>query len=189
VVLAIISVLLTALTVAREWENGSMELLLSTPVQPLEIILGKLAPYVGMGLLGQGLIYFLARFCFGIPFAGSHLIFILGTFLFITAYMAFGIVISVTTRQQMIALQIAMVAGMLPNLLLSGFIFPIENMPAVFRWLTAIFPARWFMVVIRGSFLRGADLAQLAVPLAIMLGMSCFLVALAVNRFKKNVEP
>jgi ABC-2 type transport system permease protein len=189
VVLAIISILLTSLTVAREWENGSMELLLSTPVQPLEIILGKMAPYVGLGLFAQALIYGLARFYFGIPFQGSHLLFLLGTFLFISSYMALGLLVSVATRQQMLAMQFSMMIGMLPNMLLSGFIFPIENMPIFFQYLTAIFPARWFMLVIRGVFLRGSDLFQLVGPLFAMLVMSAFFVGLAVRRFKKDVEP
>jgi ABC-2 type transport system permease protein len=189
VVLAIISILLTAMTVAREWENGSMELLLSTPVHPVEIILGKLAPYVVLGLTAQALIYFLARFYFGIPFMGSHLLFILGTFLFVASYMALGLLISVTTRQQILAMQFSMMIGMLPNILLSGFIFPIENMPLFFQWLTALFPARWFVLVIRGSFLRGSDLFQLGVPLLVLLFMAVFFVTLAVRRFKKDVDP
>ena len=189
VVLAIISILLTSLTVAREWEHGSMELLLSTPVHPLEIILGKLAPYVGLGLFAQGLIYFLARFYFGIPFQGSHLLFVVGTFLFVSSYMALGLLVSVATRQQILAMQFAMMIGMLPNLLLSGFIFPIENMPVFFQYLTALFPARWFMLVIRGVFLRGSGLTQLVAPLLVMLLMSAFFVGVAVRRFKKDVEP
>ncbi len=189
VVLAIISILLTSLTVAREWEHGSMELLLSTPVHPLEIILGKLAPYVGLGLFAQGMIYCLARFYFGIPFQGSHLLFLLGTFLFISSYMALGLLVSVATRQQILAMQFAMMIGMLPNMLLSGFIFPIENMPLFFQYLTAIFPARWFMLVIRGVFLRGSDMLQLVGPLLAMLFMSAFFVGLAVRRFKRDVEP
>jgi len=189
VVLAIISILLTSLTVAREWEHGSMELLLSTPVHPLEIILGKLAPYVGLGLFAQGLIYCLARFYFGIPFEGSHILFLVGTFLFISSYMALGLLVSVATRQQILAMQFAMMIGMLPNMLLSGFIFPIENMPVFFQYLTAIFPARWFMLVIRGVFLKGTDLFQLVTPLLAMLFMSVFFVTLAVRRFKRDVEP
>lgn len=189
VVLAIISILLTSLTVAREWEHGSMELLLSTPVHPLEIILGKLAPYVGLGLFAQALIYCLARFYFGIPFEGSHILFLVGTFLFVSSYMALGLLVSVATRQQILAMQFAMMIGMLPNMLLSGFIFPIENMPVFFQYLTAIFPARWFMLVIRGVFLKGTTLVQLLPPLGIMLLMSAFFVGVAVRRFKKDVEP
>jgi ABC-2 type transport system permease protein len=189
VVLAIISIILTALTVAREWENGSMELLLSTPVHPLEIIMGKLAPYVALGVAAQALIYCLARFYFGIPFEGSHVLFLAGTFLFVSANMALGLLFSVATRQQMLAMQLSIIIGMLPNLLLSGFIFPIESMPAFFRYFTMIFPARWFMVVIRGVFLRGADLSQLAGPIFILTVMAAFFVLMAVKRFKKDLEP
>ena len=189
VVLAIISILLTALTVAREWENGSMELLLSTPVHPLEIILGKLAPYVGLGLAAQLLIYGLARFYFEVPFLGSHLLFLTGTFLFVAAYMALGLLISVATRQQILAMQFSMMAGMLPTLLLSGFIYPIESMPPFFQNFTKILPARWFMVVIRGVFLRGADFSQLMGPLLAMVVIASFYIVMAVTRFKKDVEP
>lgn len=189
VVLAIISILLTSMTVAREWENGSMELLLSTPVHPVEIILGKLAPYVVLGLSAQALIYFLARLYFGIPFLGSHLLFIVGTFLFVSSYMALGLLVSVATRQQILAMQFSMMIGMLPNILLSGFIFPIENMPRFFQILTMFFPARWFVQVIRGVFLRGSDLSQLAVPLLAMMAMALLFVTAAVRRFKRDVEP
>ena len=189
VVLGIISILLTALTVAREWENGSMELLLSTPVHPLEIILGKLAPYVGLGLMAQALIYFAARVYFGVPFVGSHLLFLAGTFLFIGAYMALGLLISVTTRQQMLAMQFSMMAGMLPTMLLSGFIFPIESMPTFFQNFTMILPARWFMVVIRGVFLRGTNGLELIEPFLAMTLIAGFFILMAVRRFKKDLEP
>ncbi len=189
VVLGIISILLTALTVAREWENGSMELLLSTPVHPLEIILGKLAPYVALGLSAQVLIYLVARLGFGIPFAGSHLLFLAGSFLFLGAYMAMGLLISIATRQQMLAMQFSMMAGMLPTLLLSGFIFPVESMPLFFRCLTVILPARWFMVVIRGSFLKGAGFAELAGPFLAIAVIASFFILMAVRKFKKDVEP
>ena len=189
VVLGIISILLTALTVAREWENGSMELLLSTPVHPLEIILGKLAPYVGLGLSAQALVYLVARLGFGVPFTGSHLLFLAGSFLFLSAYMAMGLLISIATRQQMLAMQFSMMAGMLPTLLLSGFIFPVESMPLFFRVLTSILPARWFMVVIRGSFLKGAGPAELAGPFLAITVIAAFFVMMAVKKFKKDVEP
>ncbi|HTA75748.1 MAG TPA: ABC transporter permease, partial [bacterium] len=103
VVLAILGIMLTALTVAREWENGSMEMLLSTPVSPVEIIIGKLFPYLVMGFIAQTIIYLAARLLFGVPFAGSHLLLILGTLLFLAASMAQGLIISVTTRHQIAA--------------------------------------------------------------------------------------
>lgn len=189
VVLAILSIMLTAITVAREWEHGSMELLLSTPVSPLEIILGKLAPYLAMGLIAQVVIYLAARLLFGAPFAGSHLLLLLGTVLFLAASMAQGLIISVTTRNQIAAIQFSQMAGQLPSLMLSGFIFPIESMPVFFQYFTMLFPARWFMVVMRGLFLRGAGFSDLLLPLSVLFLMDIVFITLAVKLFKKDVEP
>ena len=129
VVMALLSIMLTALTVAREWENGSMELLLSTPVQPLEIIVGKLAPYGALGLFAVTMTYVIARTVFGVPFVGNLAVFGLGTLLFLITYLAQGLLISVTARNQQLAMQMAMVSGLLPSNLLSGFVFPIASMP------------------------------------------------------------
>jgi ABC-2 type transport system permease protein len=189
VVLAILSIMLTALTVAGEWEHGSMELLLSTPVSPLEIIIGKLAPYLAMGLIAQLVIYMAARLLFGAPFAGSHLLLLLGTVLFLAANMALGLIISVTTRNQIAAIQFSQMAGQLPSMMLSGFIFPIESMPVFFQYFTMIFPARWFMIVMRGLFLRGAGFFDLLLPLSVLFGMDVVFITLAVRLFKKDVEP
>jgi len=189
VVLAIISIMLTALTIARVWENGSMEMLLSTPAHPLEIIVGKLSPYVVLGLTAQALIYVAARWYFGVPFLGSHGVFLLGALLFLSAYMALGLVISVATRVQALALQLALLVGMLPSLLLSGFIFPIENMPAFFQAFTCVLPARWYTTIIRGVFLQGATFAELAIPFAALILMNLVLIRLAVKKFKTDLEP
>ncbi|MBK8574543.1 MAG: ABC transporter permease [Elusimicrobia bacterium] len=189
VVTGIVSVLLTALTVAREWETGSMELLLSTPVQPMEIIVGKLAPYMGLCLVAVGLIYGAARIGFGIPFNGNHGTFLLACFLFLTCTLAQGLLISVLTRQQQLAMQFSNLTGLLPATLLSGFVFPVESMPVFFRSFTALLPARWFVVACRGIFLKGAGVTDLAVPLGVMAVIGTVLVFLAVKKFKKDLEP
>lgn len=189
VVIAIVSILLTALTVAREWENGSMELLLSTPVRPLELIIGKLSPYTVIGMLAVLFIYVAARAGFGVPFRGSHTVFLIGSFLFLSAYLAQGLLISVITRKQQIAMQFAIISGLLPSILLSGFVFPIESMPEFFHYLTGIFPARWFMNISRDLFLRGTDLASLSKPFLALLSLNVVLLTLAVTRFKKDLEP
>jgi ABC-2 type transport system permease protein len=189
VVLAILGIMLTALTVAREWENGSMEMLLSTPVSPVEIIVGKLFPYLVMGFIGQTIIYGTARLLFGVPFAGSHLLLFIGTLLFLTACMAQGLIISITTRHQIAAIQFSQTLGQLPSMMLSGFVFPIESMPVFFQYFTMIFPARWYMVIVRGLFLRGAGISELIWPLLILLGMDLFFITMAVRLFKKDVEP
>ncbi len=189
IVVGLIASLLTALTVAREWENGSMELLLSTPVRPLEIIFGKIAPYLVLCLAGVGFVYALARLVFGVPFVGSHALFLLATALFLAATMAQGLVISVVTRQQAIAFQVAINTGLLPVQLLSGFIFPVESMPAFFRYVTAIIPARWYMTITRGLFLKGPTLAMLAEPLAALAALTLLSVLLARRKFKTDLEP
>lgn len=189
VVMGILSILLTALTVAREYESGSMELLMSTPVQPLEIIVGKLAPYGALGLIAIGLIYFIARVFFGVPFIGSHIVFIIGVMLFLVAYLAQGLLISVITRNQLLALQFAVMTGLLPTQLLSGFIFPIESMPQVMQYFTAILPARWFMQISRDTFLQGTSFTQLWLPFLSLAIFCSIIITLGVRSFKRNVEP
>lgn len=189
VVIGTLSILLTALTVAREWETGSMELLLSTPVRPLEIIFGKLAPYLGLVLAGVGMVYLIARLQFGLPFRGSHLLFLAGILLFLCLCLAQGLLISVITRQQQLAMQLSFISGLLPTLLLSGFIFPIESMPPFFQYLTYILAPRWCMIVSRGIFLKGTGLTALAQPLLMLLLLNIIFVGLALKRFKKDLEP
>ncbi len=189
VVIGILSILLTALTVAREWERGSMELLLSTPARPLEIILGKLAPYTLIGLLSAAFVYAAARLIFGVPFQGSHLVFIAATLLFLMAAMAQGLLISVVTRQQQLAMQLANMTGMLPSMMLSGFIFPIDSMPPFFQKLTGLLAQRWYMTIARGLFLKGASLSDLAIPFLALGTIAVVLVGVAVRKFKTDLEP
>jgi ABC-2 type transport system permease protein len=188
-VMGILSVLLTALTIAREYENGSMELLLSTPIQPLEIIIGKLAPYGFLGIISVSFIYLIARFVFGVPFVGNHGVFALGAFLFLVAYLAQGLLISVVTRNQQVAMQLSMMVGMLPTQLLSGFIFPIESMPKVLQYMTMALPARWFMQISRDSFLQGTSFIQLWAPFVSLSVFTLVVIALAKRKFKRDLEP
>jgi ABC-2 type transport system permease protein len=188
VIMAILSIFLTALTVAREWENGSMELLLSTPVEPLEIIVGKATPYAVLAMTSIAFVYVIARTCFGVPFRGHLWVFGLGCILFLVTYLAQGLLISVVTRQQTIAMQISMLTGMLPSNMLSGFIFPIASMPKFFWYFTMILPARWFMIISRHEFLQGSDLGQLAVPFAALTASCVIMVTLAARRFKRTLE-
>jgi ABC-2 type transport system permease protein len=188
VVMAILSILLTAITVAREWENGSMELLLSTPVQPLEIIIGKLSPYAALCILAVTSVFIIARVFFGVPFVGNIGVFAAGCFIFLVTYLAQGLLISVTTRNQQIAMQFAMLTGFLPSQLLSGFIFPVASMPLFFRYFTMIFPARWFMVIARDTFLKGSSLYQLLGAFS-ALSLACVLIIrAATRRFRRDLE-
>ncbi|MCM2322018.1 MAG: ABC transporter permease [Oligoflexia bacterium] len=189
VVVAILSILLTSLTVAREWENGSMELLLSTPVEPSEIIVGKLLPYTALGFGAIGLIYLAARTVFEVPFLGSHLAYLLCSGLFLAACLAQGLLISVLVRRQQLSMQFAMISGLLPSILLSGFIFPVEHMPLFFRVLTAVLPPRWFILASRSIFLEGAGIGGVLVPLLALTLIAGALITVATRKFKRDVEP
>jgi ABC-2 type transport system permease protein len=186
--LAILSILLTSVTVAKEWESGSMELLLSTPAEPIEIIVGKILPYLGLGFIGVSVVYVVARVVFGVPFEGSLAAYAIGTLLFLFACFAQGILISVSTPVQQIATQNALVSGLMPALLLSGFIFSISNMPKVFQVITAFMGVRWFMQISRVSYLA-EGLSGLAFPLLCLTGITAGLVSLAIAKFKTDVEP
>jgi len=189
VIMTMLAILLTALTVAREWETGSMELLLSTPVQPLEIIIGKLAPYAALCLGAVALVYILARLAFGVPFAGNHFVFLLACSLFLLTYLAQGLMISVITRKQMLAMQLSMISGLLPSQLLSGFIFPIENMPPFFQYFTAILPARWFMNLSRDSFLQGSSFWQMRTSFMALFIIAIVFILISLKNFKRDLEP
>jgi len=188
VIIGLLAILLTALTVAREWENGSMELLLSTPVRPLEIMAGKLAPYGVLVLAGVFFVYLVSRLVFGVPFAGSHFLYLAACLLYVTASLSQGLFISVVTRQQQVAMQLGIISGLLPSLLLSGFIFPVESMPPFFRYFTMLLPPRWFMAAARGTTLKGADLGELAVPFLALGLLSAGMLLLALKKFKTDLE-
>jgi ABC-2 type transport system permease protein len=189
VVTAILAVMLTALTVAREWEMGSMELLLSTPVRPAEIVAGKLAPYLALVVAAIVLVYLMARVVLGVPFRGSHLLFAVSCLLFLVPLLAQGLLISTTLRAQAVAIQVGLISSLLPSMLLSGFIFPIESMPTFFNYLSALLPPRWFMQICRGIFLKDAGLRELAGPMAALLVIGFVLVNVTVRRFKVDLEP
>jgi ABC-2 type transport system permease protein len=188
-IMGLVSSMLTAVTVAREWENGSMELLLSTPVRPLEIIIGKLLPYLVLGLGAAGAIFISALTIFGVPFHGSLLLYAFSCLLFLVPCLAIGLIISVKTRQQQMAMQTTMMITMLPNMMLSGFIFPVESMPKLFYLITFIIPGRWFIMLSRSLFLKTPGISELAIPLIVLLAWNFFFIRMALKNFKTDLEP
>lgn len=188
VILSILSILLTSLTIAREWETGSMELLLSTPARPSEIIFGKLLPYVFLGLLALSFIYAAARLVFGIPFTGSHIAYLVGSLIFIECYLSMGLFISVVAKNQQLAMQMSILVGYMPSMLLSGFIFPIENMDKIWRIFTMFFPARWYMTICRASYLKGASFEHMWIPFLALSILGTILFFSAIKKFRGNLE-
>lgn len=188
VIMMIIAAMLTSLTIAREWERGTMEQLASTPVSRVEVILGKLVPYLAIGLIDIVMTVTLAVILFDVPFRGDPFLLIVLSFMFLIGALGLGIFISAATRSQMLATQVAMVLTYLPSLLLSGFMFSIDAMPRPLRALTYLVPARYYLVVTRGIFLKGVGIGVLRVQGLLMVVFAVVGLTLAVTRFRKEIE-
>ncbi|MFA7382113.1 MAG: ABC transporter permease [Desulfurivibrionaceae bacterium] len=186
-VMAVIGTFLTSLTIAREWERGTMEQLISTPVTPLEILLGKLTPYMAIGLFDTCLCAAMGVWWFGVPFRGHVLVFLFSSTLFMTVVLSMGYFFSVVAKTQLAASQISLIATFLPAFLLSGFMYPIDQMPAVIQGITHVVPARYYMAILRNVFLKGTPLTGMWEDL---LGLGLFAVLLAIvatRAFKKRL--
>jgi ABC-2 type transport system permease protein len=186
--LAIVAVLITALTVAREWERGSMEQLFATPVGRLEIIVGKLLPYLGIGVLQVLLVLTVGAWVFAVPVRGSLVALGLGALLFLVGMLGQGLLISVVTRNQVVATQVATMTSVLPSMLLSGFIFPIENLPAPLRVISLLIPARHFVSTLRGVLLRGNGLDVLWPQLVALTLFAALMLTVATRRFQRRLD-
>ncbi len=187
-VMAVIGTFLTSLTIAREWERGTMEQLISTPVTPLEIMLGKLIPYMVIGLFDTCFCAAICVWWFGVPFRGHLWLFILSSTLFMTVVLSLGYFFSVVAKSQLAASQISLVATFLPAFLLSGFLFPIEQMPVVIQAITHVVPARYYMSILRNVFLKGTSLALMWQEFCALVIFAAVLALAATRVFKKRLE-
>jgi ABC-2 type transport system permease protein len=186
-VMAVVGAFLTSLTIAREWERGTMEQLISTPVGKLEIQIGKLLPYFAIGITDTAICAGTAVWWFGVPFRGSWLVLFGCSTLFLIVVLSLGYFISVTAKSQLGACQMALLATFLPTFLLSGFIFPIDQMPVVVQWVTAVLPARYYVSILRNVFLKGSEIRLLVPDIAALAAIAAFLVILATRSFKKRL--
>ncbi|RJO63776.1 MAG: ABC transporter permease [Myxococcales bacterium] len=185
--MAMMTAILMALTVAREWEQGTMEQLLVTPVRGVEIVVGKLIPYFVIGLMQLALIASSGILLFKVPLEGSIGLLVLLSSVFLIGGLAWGLLISIIARQQQVAMIMAVMTSMLPALLLSGFMTPIASMPRLVQLLTYIFPARYFLVILRGLFLKDLPLAAVWPESAALLVYATLVLALCTARFKTEV--
>ena len=188
VIMMLITALLTSLTVAREWETGTMEQLISTPVRPPELILGKLAPYFVIGMVDMLLSVLAGRFLFEVPIRGSLVLLFAVSAVFLVGALALGIFISTLARTQLLASQAAFVATFLPAFLLSGFMFDIGNMPRPLQVMTNIIPARHFVTVLRGLYLKGTGLAELWPQCLLLVAFAALMLLLTIRTFKKRLD-
>lgn len=187
-VMAVVGALLTSLTIAREWERGTMEQLISTPVSKLEIQIGKLAPYFALGMIDTALCAVMSVWWFHVPFRGRWSVFFGSSAMFLLVVLSLGYYISVTAKSQVGANQMAMLATFLPTYLLSGFIFPIDQMPVVVQWITRILPGRYYVAIARNVFLKGTPVALLGGELASLAAIAAVLIILATRSFQKRLQ-
>ena len=187
VIMMVIAAMLTALTVAREWERGTMEQLAATPVHRVEVIIGKLLPYLLIGLIDIVLAVLVGVTVFQVPLRGNPAFLLVQSLLFLCGALGLGIAISAAIKSQLLATQVAMVATYLPSLLLSGLMFDIGGMPLPLRVVSLVVPARYFIVVTRGVFLKGVGPDVLWIQSVSMLAFAVLGIGLAVRAFRKEI--
>lgn len=187
-ILMLISALMTSITITREKETGTMEILLASPLHPVQIILGKVVPYLLLSVVNVLTVLVLALLLFDVPFRGSFILFMALSGLFIVTALSLGILISTITSSQQVAMMIALAGLLLPVIILSGFIFPISNMPDVLQYFSHIVPAKWYLIIVKGIMLKGVGMAYIWKETLILAGMTLFLLLLSIKNFKIRLQ-
>jgi len=180
-------VMMTALAVTRERERGTMENLLAMPVRPIEVMIGKIVPYIVIGSVQVAVILLVSRVLFDVATEGSVTLLCLGTALFITVNLAIGFTISTVTQNQLQAMQ-ASVFILLPSILLSGFMFPFRGMPVWAQWIGEVIPVTHFLRVVRGALLKGQGLDEMWRELSALVAFVCIVTALAMARYRRTLD-
>ncbi len=188
ILLMLVSAMMTSISIAREKELGTMEVLLVSPLKPIQILIGKVVPYVVLSFVNAISILLLAFFVFGMPVQGSLILLLAESLLFIVMALSLGILISTVANSQQTAMMMSMFALLLPTILLSGFIFPIENMPVVLQWFCNVMPTKWFIIIVKDIMLKGVGLAHIWQETLIIIGMTLFFIGLSVKKFKIRLE-
>ncbi len=186
-IIMIIAALLTSICIAKEWERGTMEQLISTPVKAPELIIGKFIPYFTIGFLDLFVGVVMAQFLFQVPFRGSHTLLVFLSSLFLIGALSQGIFISAVARTQLLASQLAMLTTFIPTMLLSGFIYPIFNMPQAVQAVTYFIPARYYVTILRGLFLKGNGIDVMWDEALFLLLFAFLMFGLAIKKFRKKV--
>jgi len=188
IILMLVSAMMTSITIAREKELGTMEILLVSPLKPFVITMGKVIPYLVLSLINAITILLLGLFVFHMPMNGSYLLLFSEIFLFVLSSLTLGLLISTLTDSQQTAMLGSMMGLMLPTILLSGFIFPISSMPEILQIISHIIPAKWFIIIIKSIMLKGAGLESIAVETGILVFITLVLGAVTVKKFKIRLE-
>jgi len=187
-ILMLVSAMMTSISIAREKETGTLEAILVSPLKPIQIIAGKVFPYILLSCINAIIIILLGYFVFHLPIRGSIILLFGETILFISLALSLGIMISTVSSSQQQAMFISAMGLMLPTMLLSGFIFPIENMPRVLQWLCSVIPPRYFITTIRSVMLKGTGLTEVLLETGIMAGMLVLFLGISAARFKERLQ-
>ncbi len=187
VILAIITALITSLTIAREWESGTMEQLISTPLRPAELVLGKMSAFFAVGFVDTVIAVALGVLVFRVPLRGSVLLLFSASCIFLFGALCWGILISALARTQVLAYQMGMLSSFLPAFLLSGFVYSLDNMPTVIRFVSRIVPARYFITVLKGVFLKGVGIHVLWEELAFLVVFAALVFVVATRKVRQKV--
>ncbi len=187
-ILMLISAMMTSVSIAREKEMGTMEALLVSPLKPAQIIIGKVIPYILLSFINLITILLLARFVFQMPVNGSYVLLLLESVLFILMSLALGILISTVSKTQQQAMLLSMFGLMLPTILLSGFIFPVENMPPVLQYISHLMPGKWFIIIVKNIMLKGVGIGYFWKETLIIAGVFLFFMLLSIKKFNIRLE-
>ncbi len=187
-ILMVITALMSSISIVREKEIGTMEILLVSPLRPIQIVLGKLAPYAILSVINAISIILIGNVVFGVPVLGSPFVLLLVSFIFILMALSLGLLISSITKTQQVAMFISMFGLLLPTMLLSGFIFPIENMPVALQYFSYIVPAKYFLIAIKSVMLKGLGLAFIWKELLVLLIMTAVFIGISVKKFKIRLD-
>ncbi len=186
-ILMLISAMMTSISIVKEKELGTMEVLLVSPLRPLQIILGKVVPYLSLSMINMLVILAIGFFVFEVPIRGSLILLLFVTLLFILLALSLGIMISTIANTQQTAMVISLMGLMLPTMLLSGFIFPLRNMPEILQYVSLLMPPRWFLEVLRNIMLKGSDVTLVWKEILILIVMLVFFIGVSVKKFKVRI--
>ena len=188
IILMLVSAMMTSISITREKELGTMEILLVSPLKPFQVIIGKVFPYIFLSIINAVVIIVLSIFIFKMPVQGSLFLLGMESVLFIITALALGILISTVSTTQQTAMMISLMGLMLPVILLSGFIFPITSMPLPLQVISNIIPAKWFIIIIKAIMLKGVGLQFVWKETLILVGMAVFFIGLSVKKYKIRLE-
>ncbi len=188
VILMLVSAMMTSISITREKELGTMEVLLVSPLKPFQVIIGKVFPYIFLSIINASIIILLGYFVFNMPIVGSLFLLAFESILFIITALSLGILISTIANSQQTAMMLSLFALMLPVIILSGFIFPISSMPLPLQIISNIIPAKWFIIIIKAVMLKGATLSVIWKETAILIGMTSFFIVVSTKKYKKRLE-